>query len=113
MSAQLISHMKGLYLTKEIHAQFNRKVWHKLLSPFMSLWKKLNQSQEFIKMDVPHEELSDSIIFNFVLDEFRKAIILIHFIHKHFSNLSKAIKGSATPSVIDMGVANKLMSHEV
>lgn len=103
----------GLNLTKAAHSQFNRKAWHKVLSPFMSLWKKCNQGQEFVKMEIPEEDLSDSVIFDFIADEFRKAIILIHHIHKKFTSLSKIIKGAAIPDETDVSIANKLMSLEV
>lgn len=79
----------------------------------MSLWKKLNQGQDFIKNEVPHEQFSDSIILSFIADEFRKAIILIHFIHKSFTTLSRVIKGSGVPEDSDFCIATKLMSQEV
>lgn len=79
----------------------------------MSLWKKLNQGQDFIKSEVPQEELSDFLLFNFITDEFRKAITLIHVIHKSFSNLSRVIKGTGTPGDNDYSVATKLISQEV
>lgn len=79
----------------------------------MTLWKKLNQGQEFIKNDIPQEQLSDSVVVSFVMDEFRKGIILIHFIHKNFASFSKIIKGSGAPEENDISVATKLMSHEV
>lgn len=78
----------------------------------MSLWKKLNQGQDFLKIEIPEEQLSHSIILDFVADEFRKAIILIHSIHKNFSNLSKVLKGSTTPDETDVSIADKLMSQE-
>lgn len=79
----------------------------------MSLWKKLNQGQDFIRNEIPHEQLSDSVILSFVADEFRKAIILIHLIHKSFTSLSKIFKGSGTPEDSDFCIATKLMSQEV
>lgn len=78
----------------------------------MSLWKKLNQGQEFIKIEIPQEQLCESVIVGFILDEFRKAIILIHVIHKSFTGLSKIIKGFGILDENSASVATKLMSHE-
>lgn len=113
VSLQIITRLKGLDITKTVNLQFNRKVWHKHLSPIMSLWKKLNQGQDFVKVEIPGEVFSDSPILDFLTDEYRKAIALIHFIHKHFSNLSKVIKGTVTPEDSDVSIANALMSQQV
>lgn len=64
-------------------------------------------------MEIPEEQLSQSVIVDFIGGEFRKAIILIHSIHKNFSGLSKVIKGSLKPNETDVSIAIKLMSHEV
>lgn len=100
-------------LTKNTTTHFNRKAWQKSLSPFMSLWKKLNHGFDFIKMEVPEVTLEESPISNFLSEEFKNSVHLIHTIHKNFAALNKVTKGSATPYDSDLLVGSSLTCYQV
>lgn len=78
----------------------------------MNLWKKLNSSSDFIRMEVPESHSETSPVLNFINEEFRYAIVLIHCIHKSFASLNRVVKGSIMPGEVDLLCGNSLICYK-
>lgn len=103
----------GLNFIKNKSEKFVREEWQKKLAPFLSLWKKLNQGYDFIRVPHPICETKGSSVIIFVSEEYSKAIMLIQKIHKCFAILNKISKGTVAAEEKDLQLANDLLSQQV
>lgn len=100
-------------MKKVISEKIDRDVWQKNLTPFLLLWRKLNQGLEFVKMQIPNISIDESPIKSFINNEFRESIILLQKIHKDFTLIHKFIKGHSVPKEDDFCILNSLLKLEV
>ena len=113
-SSEIVTKLKTILLTKEVSLKFDREYWQKSLSPFMIVWKKLNQGHDFVRMNLPGAASnSNSSVENFVSEEFQNGVRLIQKIHKCFAILNKICKGNAIPDDQDLIIGVSLIKYEV
>lgn len=79
----------------------------------MTLWKKLNQGHDYIRMTIPTPINKGSSLEIFISEEYSEAISLIQQIHKCFATLNKITKGNIMAEEKDLSVANSLLCHQV
>nr|XP_022905741.1 cytoplasmic dynein 2 heavy chain 1 [Onthophagus taurus] len=98
MSNKIIGQLRGLLEFKSIE-KFNKELWQKGLAPLINLWKKLNQGQDFVKINLQHYRFkeNDSPIINFLQEEFYNALVLIQIVHKDFTQLNRIIRSNTIP----------------
>ncbi|RZC33069.1 cytoplasmic dynein 2 heavy chain 1 [Asbolus verrucosus] len=112
-SNDIVGKLKTILLSKEVSLKFDRDYWQRNLSPFMILWKKLNQGHDFVRMSLPNLTAKNSSIETFMAEEFLNSIHLIQKIHKNFAILNKICKGNTIPDDSDMIIGNSLISYQV
>lgn len=100
-------------MKKAISDRIDKDVWQRNLTPFLLLWRKLNQGLDFVKMHVPDVSIHNSPIQSFITNEFRDAIVLIQTIHKDFSMIHKIIKGQLVLQNDHYSVLDSLLKLEV
>ncbi|CAH1986240.1 unnamed protein product [Acanthoscelides obtectus] len=113
MSSSAVSELKNLSLCNTTSNKLDQNLLQKGLTPFMNLWKKLNQGLDFIRT-TPDSNItaSDPPLKIFLIEEFNNALNLIHMIHKNLSNLKKICKGGVTPEEKDSIVGKSLLKYE-
>ncbi|VEN39261.1 unnamed protein product [Callosobruchus maculatus] len=113
MSSSAISELKSLSLCSTITSKIDQNVLQKGLTPFMSVWKKLNQGLDFIRT-TPESKIAagDSPLRIFLIEEFESALNLIHTIHKSLSNLKKMCKGGIIPDEKESSIGKSLLNYE-
>ncbi|KAI4463438.1 dynein heavy chain family protein [Holotrichia oblita] len=94
---------------------FNRQTWQKGLTPYINLWKKLNQGQDFVKINLKPNLLQSkqSPIMSFIQEEFYNAVFLIQKIHKNFTSLNRLSRASCLPDDKTMILATSLLNQQV
>eukprot|EP00116_Pleurobrachia_bachei_P001833 sb/3462095/ len=101
-------------VAKTVIAQLAR--WTKELTPFLQLWKRLNQGSDIVKMGV--EQISapkenDPPLLTFLLLERKAAIVLLQKVHGDLSKISKVLRGSLLLGSDIRDNATALLRHEV
>ncbi|XP_031339231.1 cytoplasmic dynein 2 heavy chain 1-like [Photinus pyralis] len=110
-SMDIISYLRNLNLEKHASAALLGDDLHKKLLPFMMLWKKLNQSQDFIRIPTPTPIIQKSLMENFISEEYCYAVTVVKKIHKTFSILNKLSKGAVPIEPKYLEVANDLLLY--
>lgn len=68
----------------------------KNLHPYFNLWKKINQGQDFVRLDSfelsQNRPNNESAIETFVAEEFSTGVTVIQSIHRTFAHLNKVLK---------------------
>lgn len=66
------------------------------LHPYFNLWKKINQGQDFVRLDSfelsKNRPNNESAIETFVAEEFSTGVAVIQSIHRTFAHLNKVLK---------------------
>lgn len=114
-------HRKSIHLFSALESNktkqltFNRQVWQKGLNPYINLWKKVNQGQDFVKITLKpfSVEPQQSPITNFIQEEFYNAIVLIQKIHKNFTSLNRVLRASSLPDDKTAQLATSLLNQRV
>lgn len=83
------------------------------LNPYFTLWKKVNQGHDFIRLSLPEERKSASALESYVFEEYLKGVTLIQMIHKCFANLNKVSKGLQEAEASQVLAANSLVQSQV
>lgn len=90
-----------------------RDEFHKKLMPYMTLWKKLNQGQDYVRIIPPKPKTKSSSVVTFLLEEYCNGILLVQSIHKCFTTIKKIIKGNIRLEDEDFQLSNDLICHRV
>jgi len=96
--------------------QFDKARWTKDLSPFLHLWKRLNQGSELVKLSsdqIPNPGENDPPLLAFLLLERQVAIKLLQLVHSDLSRISKVIRGTLLLTTDVKDNATALLKHEV
>ncbi|CAG9863949.1 unnamed protein product [Phyllotreta striolata] len=113
ISTKMISEIKNFYLQRKIsRAKFDQEAFLKGVLPFLSLWKKLNQGHDFIRVTNEKKSIGGCSVENFLHEEFHNAIAFVQIIHKHFTNLNKTCKGAMKPDETILSIGYSLLNHE-
>ncbi|XP_030763708.1 cytoplasmic dynein 2 heavy chain 1 [Sitophilus oryzae] len=109
LSMQLITNLKGFYLKQSNISPSQIKTNYKELSPILSLWRKLNHGQDYIRLSIPEQTPYDSSIETYIAEEYCIGLRLIQTIHKSLTNLNKVAKGTVEPDENDVSIAESLI----
>ena len=96
--------------------QFDKTRWTKDLSPFLQLWKRLNQESDLVKLSsdqIPAPGEQDPPLLAFLLLERQMAIKLLQQVHGDLSKISKVIRGTLLLTTDVKQNATALLKHEV
>ncbi|GJQ81468.1 btv [Trypoxylus dichotomus] len=115
ISKEVIADLRALEGDKVKHSTFNRLIWQKGLAPYITLWKKLNQGQDFVKIAFKPfvVNFEQSPILNFIQEEFHNAVFLIQKIHKNFTALNRLLRASTLPDDKTSELAISLLNQKV
>ncbi|CAB3978327.1 cytoplasmic dynein 2 heavy chain 1-like [Paramuricea clavata] len=114
VSSQVISQLKVLMRSTVAAHKFDREKWSAELSPFLNLWKKLNQGSQLIQMKLaPPADKGESPVTSFVQLERYNAVRLVQHVHGSLAALSKVIKGTTLLTAETQNLATSLMKQEV
>ncbi|XP_050308267.1 LOW QUALITY PROTEIN: cytoplasmic dynein 2 heavy chain 1-like [Anthonomus grandis grandis] len=92
LSYEIIKSLKEFY---QKQTTTFKDVNFKELHPVFSMWKKLNQGFDFIKLTLTEDYQGESAVGRFIFEEYTRGVTLIQTIHKCFTNLNKMSKGVA------------------
>ncbi|XP_017783105.1 PREDICTED: cytoplasmic dynein 2 heavy chain 1 [Nicrophorus vespilloides] len=113
VSTQITQHLKSLHISTHISNKYTKEIFHKGLTPYISLWKKLNHEQEFLRLNPTQlQSASENSLIMFIQNEFQNAIILVQKIHRDFFILNKISKGFLTADEVDFDVAESLLNAQ-
>lgn len=118
-SAIVVNQLKMLLRSKEGEQKFDKEEWQRLLSPLLSLWKKLNQSSGLIHLRLDSKEIRETEnmaktpLEIFVMQEFRRAVELVQLVHQSLAAVSKVIRGTSLPTTDALAVGAALIRQEV
>ncbi|KAK9747094.1 SacI homology domain [Popillia japonica] len=115
VSKDIIKDLKLLEGDKIKQLSFNRQTWQRGLTPYINLWKKVNQGQDFVKINLKPNSLQSkqSPILSFIQEEFYNAVYLIQKIHKHFTSLNRLSRANCLPDDKTMVLATSLLNQQV
>lgn len=85
----------GLYQNQKHTLGSIKDINLKDLHPYFNLWKKINQGQDFVRIDsfeLSKNRPNESTIETFVAEEFSTGVTVIQSIHRTFAHLNKVIK---------------------
>ncbi|KAF5283232.1 hypothetical protein FQA39_LY17379 [Lamprigera yunnana] len=108
----VILDLKNINLLKSVASKFVQDELYKKLTPFMVLWKKLNQGHDFVRASTPTPTTQKSLFANGLSEEYCYAIKLVKNIHKCFSVLNKIAKNSITSDDKHLLVAQELLAYK-
>ncbi|XP_076274081.1 dynein cytoplasmic heavy chain beethoven isoform X2 [Rhynchophorus ferrugineus] len=108
-SLDLISNLKAFYLKQTQSSMLQHNANYKELSPIFSLWKKLNQGQDYIRLTSPNTASYDTAVESFIAEEYSLGLSLVHNIHKSLMSLNKISKGIIDADENDVHVMESLM----
>uniref|UniRef100_T1IHY1 Cytoplasmic dynein 2 heavy chain 1 n=1 Tax=Strigamia maritima TaxID=126957 RepID=T1IHY1_STRMM len=93
---KVISQLRIIMRSSEAASKFDREQWKTQLSPILNLWKKLNESSQIAKKELPqiiNTSAKDIPVESFVRLEHYTSIKLVEYIHRSLALLSKVIRG--------------------
>ena len=109
-----IFQITDLYRLKFENITFNKQNWQKGLVPYLNLWRKLNQNQEYVKMNSNTTiDYTQNPIITFIVEECSDAVILMQKIHKHFIILNRILRGNSQPDEEITKLSNSLLHQKV
>ncbi|XP_066245842.1 cytoplasmic dynein 2 heavy chain 1 [Euwallacea similis] len=112
-SLKLIQMLKGFY-QKQTNSFFSKEVNFKELHPFFSLWKRLNQGHDFVRINLAeHTGNYETSIESFINDEFIRGVSLIQVIHKCFMHLNRILKGAEDPDENDLVLTKEILRNQI
>ncbi|KAJ3270644.1 Cytoplasmic dynein 2 heavy chain 1 [Terramyces sp. JEL0728] len=110
-SQDIISKLQHLKRSA-VHAQrFNKEKWTLQILPLLQLWKKLNTGNDLLQKKIASQPNGDPIISFFDL-ELINALKLVQFIHTHFGEISKILRGTALLSNEVQQIGTALVNGE-
>lgn len=89
----------------------------KNLHPYFNLWKKINQGQDFVRLDSfelsQNRPNNESAIETFVAEEFSTGVTVIQSIHRTFAHLNKVLKSGLELDENDQVLVRQIIQSKV
>ncbi|KAF5303585.1 hypothetical protein FQR65_LT08186 [Abscondita terminalis] len=111
-STNIILDLRKINLSEDASDKFSQEELYKKLTPFMMLWKKLNQGYDFIRTSTPTLSPQTSVFANFIYEEYYFAIALVKKIHKCFSILNRIAKSNVAADGKYLQLGHELIGHQ-
>lgn len=107
----------GLYQNQKHTFGSIKDINLKNLHPYFNLWKKINQGQDFVRLDSfelsKNRPNNESAIETFVAEEFSTGVTVIQSIHRAFAHLNKVLKSGLELDENDQVLVRQIIQSKV